>query len=165
MVTVHNYTGVPISVTFNDLLTNTPSTVILNSGVKASINNGPILIKNNYGDVLKTTIENESKVYIAAQRNDGTPIMLDTVVPRLITPLKAYRGKIIAMNISGYNIYNNKLLINALDKRVCPFGTCRVDDEIWIILLFIIVVLLATLTLITVIVAYNRSSTERSAHA
>lgn len=163
MVTVHNYTGVPVSVTFTDILTNSPSTVILNSGIKANINNGSILIKNNYGDILKTTIVNESKVYIAAQRNDGTPIMLDTTIPRLITPLKAYRGKILAMNVSGYNIHNNKLLINALDKRICPLGTCRVDDEIWIILLFIIVVLLATLTLITVLVAYNRS-TDSAVH-
>jgi hypothetical protein len=156
MPTLFNYTGVPIEVTYFDSHTNNNSTINMNSGISANINNSDYLhIKNIYGDVLQTKIGNvtDPNIFIAAQRSDGSPIMLDTVVPRFITPVRSYKGKIIAMSVSGFDSKNNKKLISAIDKRICPLGICRVDDEIWIIIIIIFV--LSLLVIITIIMHAN----------
>jgi hypothetical protein len=170
MSLIHNYTGVPVEISFyNDAIDqigqlsyiNVPSqkkhktTFKIGIGEKVNVAAKKITVKNVFNDIIETTI-GPGKIYLAAQRDDGSPIMLDTIAPRLITPLKAYRGKIIGMNVSGFSMPNNKKLVSALDNRICPFGTCRLDDEIWIMLIFILVAAIITLSSIAVAVNVNR---------
>lgn len=143
-VKIYNYTGVNIKVQKLDSLVSTFSdTQLIEIGQSIYLEDvGKIKIFNDYEDVVETSINKSGDVYIAAQRNDGTPIFLNTKIPKALAPIKSYQGLVITMNISFYDYDTNKHILKVLDRRFCPFGLCRIDDEVWIFFIFILLIFL-----------------------